>query len=226
MIGFPKKVVIIGAGGHGKEVAETCYERYLHSRDIELLGFLDDKKDLHGTKIYKTKVLGDLDWIGTQKNKNIYFVCSIGNPLIRQRVTHRALKKKYKLITLIHPHANLHNPQKIGKGCIIQPGSHIAPNVVLEDFCHINYNCSVGHDSHLGKFTTLTPLCAISGSVKTEECVYFGTGAIAFPGIKIGKYSIIGAGSVAMNDIKPYTVNVGSPTRIIRHLKKRDFFIQ
>lgn len=217
---WAKKVVVIGAGGHGKEVIETCKEIYLNDRSIELLGFLDDNKELHGTTVYGTHVLGGFDWIDTQEDKDIYFVCSIGDSLIRKKVVRRALAKKYKPITLIHPRAGIHNPKKIGNGTVIQSGSNIAPNVIIGDYCHINYSCSIGHDSILGNFTTLTPLCALSGFTKTGECAYFGTGSIVLPGLTIGEYSIVGAGSVVLKDTEPYTVNVGSPTRIIRDIKK------
>ncbi len=147
--------------------------------------------------------------------KSIYFVCAIGDPAIRKKIVEKALSYGYKPISIIHPKANLCHPNEIGVGVVIQAGSNIAVNSVIEDHVHVNFNCSIGHDVHLGKYTTVSPLCALSGYTDVGEGCFIGSGAITFPSTKIGKWAKLGAGSVATKDLKPYTVNIGTPARCI-----------
>lgn len=208
-----KKVVIIGAGGFGREIAEICKVQYLHSRDVHFIGYLDDDKSLYGKEFNGDKVLGGLDHFVNPKK--IHFSCGIGDPKIRKRVTERAIKLGYKPVTLIHPSVVICTGIKIGKGVVIQAGSKIAVNSIIDNYVHINFNCSIGHDVHLGEYTTISPLCAVSGFTDIGDGCFLGSGAITFPEIKIGKWSKLGAGSIATKDLKSYTVNIGSPSRLI-----------
>ena len=205
-----KQVVIIGAGGFGREVAETIKQQY----DIELIGFLDDEESLHGKYFNEVKVLGALNWIHTI-NYQPYFVCSIGNPKIKKEVCERAEKLGYKPITIIHPSARVYSNIE-GKGVIIQAGAIITVNVKIEDHVHINLNCSIGHDSVIGKYSTISPLVSISGNAKLGEGVFVGSNASVLPSVKVGDWSKIGAVACVKESCLPNRTYVGVPARLVK----------
>lgn len=214
-IPFPYPTVIIGAGGFGREVAEIARRMYLSSRSIKIIGFIDNDKKLHGNEINNYKVLGDLK---TFDHSRFYFICSIANPIIKRRIIEQGNELQYRWINIIDPKIEPFYGCKLGKGIVIQKGTCLAVNSIIEDHVHINFNCSIGHDARIGKYSTISPLCAISGNTTIGECCFLGSGVITFPGVKIGANSKIGAGSVVTKNIPPNVVAIGSPARIVKRL--------
>jgi len=56
----------------------------------------------------------------------------------------------------------------------------------------------------------------VRSTVVIEEDSWIGAGAIILPGVRIGKMSIIGAGSVVTKDVPPYAVYAGVPAKFIK----------
>lgn len=75
---------------------------------------------------------------------------------------------------------------------------------------------TIGHDAVLGSYTTILPSVNISGLVKIGECVSIGTGTAVIQGITIGEKTIIGAGSVVVNDLPENCTAVGTPAKPIK----------
>ena len=61
----------------------------------------------------------------------------------------------------------------------------------------------------------------IDGAVNIEDGVFVGTGVTITRKVKIGKWSVIGAGSLIFKDVPPYSVVVGNPQRIIKSLEQK-----
>jgi galactoside O-acetyltransferase len=55
--------------------------------------------------------------------------------------------------------------------------------------------------------------------VVIEDGVFIGIGSIILPGVRIGKNSVVGAGSVVTKDVPPYTIVAGNPATVIKELK-------
>lgn len=204
-----KRIVIIGAGGFGRE----CIETILQDRTLELIGFLDDDESLHGKYLNGVKVLGALNWIHTIDYQP-YFVCSIGDPKIKKDVCIRAEMLGFKPVSIVHPAARVYSP--IGKGVIIQAGAIVTVNVTIEDHVHINLNCSIGHDSVIGKYSTISPLVSISGNVKLREGVFIGSNAAVLPSVRIGEWTKIGAVACVIKNCISHRTYVGVPARCVR----------
>ena len=89
----------------------------------------------------------------------------------------------------------------------------IGDNVLIaSDVFIINYN----HGSDPTTDSYLDNPLEVS-SVRIENGVWIGNNVVILPGVKIGKKSIIGAGSVVTKDIPEYSIAVGNPARIIKH---------
>lgn len=200
-----KDVIIIGAGGHAKVIADIIYK----SGD-NLIGFLDDNLANKGKEIYLgKKVLGTTKDIENY-NKN-YFIIGIGNNSIRKKINN---ENNLKLYTAIHPSAIIAQDVKIGIGSVIMAGVVINPGTVIGKNCIINTCSSLDHDNLLEDYVHISPGAHLAGTVSVKEGTWICTGAIIKNNITIGKNNIIGAGSVVIKDIiDENTTYIGVPAR-------------
>ncbi|HDZ17405.1 hypothetical protein LCGC14_0630120 [marine sediment metagenome] len=184
-----KNFVIIGAGGFGQEAGETAKRIDESDSDFRFIGYIDDNKELHKTFLNEVPILGDLNWINDSFNEeDLYFMCSIGDTIIKKEVGEKALDKGYTPFSIIHPSVIIRYGVKIGDGVTIGPGTVVAPNVHIKNNVIVNQVCSLGHNDVINDYCTISPLSAISGGVVLGEGVYFGTGASILQYINIGEF--------------------------------------
>ena len=149
-----KRLLIVGAGGHGKVVAE-CAE----ACGYEQIDFLDDNNP---------DAIGGIDQIEEKVTEYDGVIISIGDNEIRRGLITRLQKIKAPLIELIHPRAYvsataaigsgtivlpdavIHTNASIGIGCIVSIGALIDHDAVVEDFSHINTGAIVGAGKRAG----------------------------------------------------------------------------
>lgn len=101
-------------------------------------------------------------------------------------------------------------------GDIICPGTILTTNIALGEHVIINLNCTIGHDTKIGAFTTLSPGVNVSGNVTIGELCYIGSNAVIREGITICDNVIIGAGGVVVKDITEPGTYVGNPVKKIK----------
>lgn len=208
-----KNIVIIGAGGFGREVTWLIEDINKTKPEWNIRGFVDENLDLKGKSINGYEVLGDLEWL---KGQDLYAVCAIGDPIIKKNVINRLDGSKIKYPVLIHPSVIKSDSVDISEGSIICAGNIITVNIKIGKHVIINLDCTVGHDAILGEFTTVLPSVNISGYVITEDCVNVGTGSAIIQGVTIGENTVIGAGSVVIKDLPGNCTAVGSPAKPIK----------
>lgn len=211
-----KNIVIIGAGGFGREVAWLIEEINNASKQWNLLGFIDDSKE-KDQLINGYSVLGNETWLKAHNDINV--VCAIGDPLTKKNVIAKLNELKITFATLIHPAIKVHSTNTIGVGTIICKGTILTVNVTIGNHVIINLDTTVGHDAIIGEFSTILPSVNISGYVDIKDAVSIGTGTQIIQEISIGSNSIIGAGAVVNKNIPKNSVAVGIPAKVI---KKRD----
>ncbi len=204
---MPKDIIIIGAGGHAKVIADIIYKY-----GDNLIGFLDDNLSLQGKKIYLDKKV-----IGTTKDidkyKEYYFVIGIGNNSIRKKINN---ENNLKLYTAIHPSAIIAQDVKIGTGSVIMAGVVINPGTVIGKNCIINTCSSLDHDNLLEDYVHISPGAHLAGTVSVKEGTWICTGATIINNITIAKNNIIGAGSVVIKDINEENgTYVGVPAKML-----------
>lgn len=209
-----KKLVIVGVGGFGREVA-WLVERINNVNPMwNLIGFVDDNEKLHGDVVGGYPVLGGCDWLNHNKN-DIYAVCAIGSSKIRKKVIKKLTDVKFT--TLIDPNAIISERVKIGEGSIICAGTIITVDIEIGAHVIINLDCTIGHDAALKDFVTLYPSVNISGNTVLEECVEMGTGTQIIQGIRVREGTIVGAGAVVVKELPRECTAVGSPARAIKY---------
>ena len=205
-----KKVVIIGAGGHAKVIADII----IKSGD-EVVGFLDDNKE-KGTKIIGDyEVIGDLNNRFTIALNNDYeFIIAIGDNQRRKEIVKKSLNIKY--YTAIHPTAITGMQVNIGEGTVIMANTCINPNTNIGKHCIINTGSVVEHDNCLDDYIHVSPNATLCGTAKVGEATHIGAGSVIKNNITITDNCIIGAGAVVVKDIEESGTYVGVPAKIIK----------
>jgi sugar O-acyltransferase (sialic acid O-acetyltransferase NeuD family) len=212
-VNYMKDIVIIGAGGFGREVAWLIESINKVSNEWNIIGFVDDDESIQGKEINGYKVVGNVEWL---KQQEFYVVNAIGDPITKKKVMEKIKDSKNSYPILIHPSVICSDRVKIGEGSIICAGNIITVNIEIGKHVIINLDCTIGHDAILGDYTTVLPSVNVSGFVKTEECVNIGTGSAIIQGVTVGKNSIIGAGGVVVKDLPANCTAVGIPAKPIK----------
>ena len=208
-----KRLMIVGAGPFGREVLAWLKDVPAAQRTWEVAGFLDpDSAALDGYPC-------DLPILGEESSLCVsdhdLFICSLGDP-VKKLGACRALKSRgAAFATLIHPTATVGPFCTIGEGCILCPGTILTTNVTLGSFVTLNLHSTVGHDAILGEGTTLSCHCDVTGRARLGEGVFMGSHASVLPGAVVGDYARVGAGSVVLRKVRPYTTVMGVPAQEI-----------
>ena len=207
-----KKIVIVGAGGFGREVLwliERINEKKLCWK---VAGFIDDAMECNHT-INQIPVLGSLERLEMQQEE-INVVCAIGSAKIRKTVVER-LKKNPKLQfpNMVDPSVSYSKYIKMGEGNIVCAETILTTNIKLGDFNILNLSCTVGHDVKIKNFVTVYPGVNISGNVKVGAESELGTGTKIIQGKQIGDQVIVGAGAVVVADLTEAGTYIGVPAK-------------
>jgi len=207
-------LVIVGAGGLGREVAWMVERINQVNPKWNLLGFIDDSEKLKGSIVNGYPVLGSTEWLNKNKFNNLFAVCAIGASKVRKAVVSRL--ENVKFATLIDPMALISDKVKIGEGSIICANSVLTVDITIGLHNIINIDCTIGHDAILQDFVTLYPSVNISGNTFIGECVEMGTGSQIIQGVKVGEDTIVGAGAVIVKDLPRKCTAVGVPAKPIK----------
>jgi sugar O-acyltransferase (sialic acid O-acetyltransferase NeuD family) len=211
-----KPIVIVGAGGFGKIVLDILKDQNKIAATWDVLGFLDENRELEGKAINSYMVLGGLDWLEKNQNRNPNCVCAIGSPQTRKEVVQRLEKIGVNFVNVVHPITYISDSVILGRGVVVCAGTHLTPNTVIGDFVHVNVGCAIGHDVFVGPYCTISALVNINGYDRLDEGVFVGGGAVFIPKVSVGKWSTIGAGAVVIDDIPEGVTAVGVPARPIK----------
>lgn len=189
-----RKVIIIGANGHGKVIADI-----VRSNGDIVVGFLDDD--------IEKKTLGKIDdWVNFNENE---FVVGIGNTEIRRHIA----KLNCKWYTAIHSSAVISPDAIIGEGTVVMPNAVVNSGAVIGKHCIINSGAIVEHDNIISDFAHISVGVKLGGTVCVGDSTWVGIGASVCNNINICENCIIGAGAVVVKDINESGIYKGVPAR-------------
>ena len=198
-----KKVVIIGASGHAKVIADIV----IKSGD-ELVGFLDDNTTLPDV-IIGYPYLGVIDRY-RDFSENCHFVIGIGNNLIRKRISESVIVKWY---TAIHPSAQIAIDTQYGEGTVVMANAVVNTSAIIGNHCIINTGAIVEHDNRIGDYVHISPNASLCGTVSIGDLTHIGAGSTVKNNIFICSEVVVGAGGVIVRDITESGTYVGVPVR-------------
>ena len=209
-----KNIIIIGAGGVGREVSLIIEKINKLKATWNLIGFIDDNINSWNRIINGYQIIGGMDLLETLP-LDTYVVIAIANYNVKKKIVNK-INNKFKFATIIDPKVYIHDYMTIGEGTIIYEGAIITANIQVGNHVIISPKCGIGHDSIIKDYVSLLWNVNVSGNDVIEEGVMMGSGSTIIQGKKIGKGSIIGAGAVVIDDIDSFTIAVGVPAKVVK----------
>jgi sugar O-acyltransferase (sialic acid O-acetyltransferase NeuD family) len=217
------QVVILGAGGFGREVLWLIREIGTSSTDRgwRVAGFIDDDPAKIGLSVCGVPVLGKTKALGEKLRHLFSCVCGHGEPVVKRRLVAAVRDHVTGFPVLAHPSVRRSEYVAVGAGCILTANCLLTTQITLGEFVTVNLGCTIGHDVEIGDYTTLAPGVHVSGNVHLGELVNLGTGAVVLPGVSIGPGTTVGAGAVVTRDLPGGVVAVGVPARVVGECRER-----
>jgi len=210
-----QNLVIVGAGGFGREVLEMLWDG-LSAAEYRLKGFLaQDSACLDGYGV-DLPVLADPEKYEPQPDDR--FLLAIGHMEARRRVVESLESRGGRFVTFVHPQARVARTARLGEGAVVYPFAIVSNSTVLEPHVHLNYYASAGHDCLLGRYSLLAPYATLNGFVELGPEVYLSTHSTVAPGKKLGARCKLSANSACMQDAEPGMLIFGVPGRQVRRL--------
>lgn len=212
-----KKIIIIGAGGFGREVYRYLVELVDENHEIEIEGFWDNNRDALNEFSYIDKgFIENAD--SSEILKDCFYVCAIGEVDTRERIYNEIKNRGGKFFTFIHSSARVSESCIINEGAIICPGVILTENVRIGENVILNLNVLCGHDSQIGKHSVISPAVNINGNVMIGNKVFIGSSAVVTPGTRIGDNCRVSAGSIVYKSWDANLLLHGNPAKKVKVL--------
>jgi len=205
-----RNIVIWGAGGHAKVVADIIRIR----NEFSIEGFLDDvAPERAGEKFVGGKVLAGSEATLKKLREEgvVHMIIAVGNCAARLRLMDNVCQMGFTLPAVIHPFSSIAADVSIGEGCVVAAGAVINPGSSIGRGVIVNTCASVDHDCNVGDGVHICPGSRLAGGVKIGALTWIGIGSSIKDGVTIGNNVLIGAGSVVVNDICDNMVAYGVP---------------
>jgi len=203
------QLVVIGAGGHGREIVDIVRAAKADGSDAALLGVADDRlPDLELLARSGIRYLGDSKAV---LEHDVEILIGIGDPATRERIDRRAPERS--AAPMIHPTATVGSDTVFQAGVVLAQEATVTTNVHLGRHTHLNVGSSVSHDCRVGDYVTICPGVRVTGNANIGDRVFIGTGAVILPGMSIGHDAVIGAGAVVCEHVPPAITVMGVPAR-------------
>lgn len=205
------KIIVMGASGHGQVVADVLYQMWTKGRELEIVGFLDDDASLTGTKVMGLNVLGKLADLPAMPHDSI--IMGIGDNVARARIYAELKSAGKRFVTAIHPSAVLAPDVVVGQGAVLCAGTVINTGAKVGENAILNTCASLDHHSVLEAHAHVAPGVHLAGNVRVGEGALVGIGSCAVPGISIGAWSVVGAGTAVIRDVPSRATVGGVPAK-------------
>ena len=200
------KLLIIGAGGHGKVVADIARKM----NNWHSIAFLDDDESIK--TCMGLEVIGKSADAVTYKDYSDLFV-AIGNSVTREKIQEKLEAEGASIANLIHPDAVIGAEVEIGNGTAVMAGVVINSSGKIGKGCIINTNSSLDHDTLIESYVHISPGAVLAGKVRVGKGSWIGIGSVVSNNVQICDSCILGAGAVVVKDISEPGTYVGVPAR-------------
>ncbi|MFF2459539.1 acetyltransferase [Peribacillus simplex] len=202
------KLLIIGASGHGKVVADIA----LKMNKWQSLAFLDDNENIKSSM--GIEVIGKSTGVFNHIQDYDIFV-GIGNNSTRGKIQKKLEAEGASIPSLIHPSAVIGEQVELASGTVVMAGVVINCCTTIGKGCIINTGATIDHDNTIEDFVHISPGAHLAGTVKVGHGTWLGIGSVVSNNIGITSGCNVGAGAVVVKDITESGTYVGVPARNI-----------
>lgn len=214
-------IVVVGAGGFGREVVDVIEAMNAESPEQaappwRLLGVLDDspsETNLERLADRSIPFLGALDDFLRERHRDTAYAVGVGATAVRRRIAERCDAAGLAAATLIHPSVTMGSRVSVGAGSVLCAGARITTNIDIGRHVHVNLNVTIGHDTVVEDYVSLNPLASISGDCVLETGVLVGVGGIVLNGLSVGRGATVGGAACVVKQVEPGATVVGVPAR-------------
>lgn len=201
------KLLIIGGGGHGHVVADLAEA----AGGWDEIGFLDDGL-AEGSRA-TWPVVGTISGLERMMGRFDACIAAIGDARLRLESLDHANAAGFRIPVLVHPRASVSRHAKLGAGSVVCAGGVVGVGAVVGRGCIVNTGATVDHDCRLEEGVHVCPGAHLAGAVSIGARSWFGIGAIAKQGVRIGADVTVGAGAVCIGPVADGATVVGVPAR-------------
>lgn len=206
-----KQLIIIGAGGFGREVLAWARQSAGHGSEWTIKGFIDDNPNaLSGLRV-------PAPWLGRIEDHrpaaDEVFICAIGIPALRRKCYERIEAVGGRFVSLIHRTAVVGDEVEFGEGVILCPYAVVSGYNKIGKGVVVNMHATIDHDANVGDWTQVNCHCDLTGGVQVGAEVWFGSHVAVAPRIRIGDRAYLGIGSAILRDVDADTKVFGLPAR-------------
>jgi sugar O-acyltransferase (sialic acid O-acetyltransferase NeuD family) len=204
-------LVIVGAGGFGREVLGYAHDAFAGQPAHRVAGFADENpRALHGFDL-AVEVLGSVRDVPISEATG--FVIAVGDPAVRRELAAVVEARGGRLSTIIHPSAYIGPGARLGDGCVVCPFAFVGAAATIGANSAINTHASVGHDAVVGANSVVSPYSAVNGAAELRDDVFLGTHSTIFPGRSVGSGAKVSAGAVVHRDVPAGALAAGNPAK-------------
>jgi sugar O-acyltransferase (sialic acid O-acetyltransferase NeuD family) len=200
-------LLIIGAGGHGKVVADTALMLGWSN-----IAFLDDRAESLGRPL-GLPIVGTLADLGVKGGGFTSAVVAIGDAGLRLALGEQCRRTGLDVTSLVHPSAVISKFASLGAGCVVLAQSAVNADARIGAGCIVNTGATVDHDCRIGDGVHICPGAHLAGDVRVGERSWIGIGATIRQGISVGRNATVGAGAVVVADVADDSTVLGVPAK-------------
>ena len=204
-------IIIIGAAGCGREVANWIEDINKIKPTWNILGFLDDNLAALEGFPCKYQVIGSIK--DHKPIANVKYAMGIASPTVKKLVGSAMLERGAQFASIIHPSVHVYSEYEMGIGLIAYPNAKIATGCKIGNFVTLQ-STILGHDAELEDYVTISSSCGITGGTKLHEGCFIGDHACISVGMEVGAWAYVGIGSVVIREVPENTKVFGNPARV------------
>jgi sugar O-acyltransferase (sialic acid O-acetyltransferase NeuD family) len=209
--------------------ANICIDIIEKEHKYKIVGLVDSKAVI-GSRLYGYEV------VGRQENivqlMNTYDVgaglITIGDNYSRKYVRDCivSIAPQFRFINAIHPTVSIGRNVKLGKGVVMMAGVIVNPDSIVGDFCFLNTGAQLEHNCIMEEFAQLSAGSITGGKVRIGKYSAITLGVTIIDRINIGENTVVGSGSLVLNDLPDNVLAYGSPAKVIRTREPGEKFLK
>jgi UDP-N-acetylbacillosamine N-acetyltransferase len=206
-------IVVWGAGGHAKVVAQSLRR----SGRWQLEGFIDDvDASRRGEPFFGSQVLGGREALVSLAQRGVHdVVLAFGHNEMRLAIARELSAQGWEFPTIVDATALVADDAMLGEGCYVAAGAIVQPGTRIGAQAIVNTGVVVEHDNTIGEGVHLSPRACLAGHVSVGRCSWIGAGALLRDRVQVGEGVVIGMGAVVTRNVPAGVTMVGNPARLM-----------